>query len=226
MSAMNDDVRRDLDLGEDESLPWLETADEYDRDHGPSAGKVAGLVIAGLAVIALVFGGIYAFHNSDQTQSGNGELIAAQEGDYKVAPTDPQGKQFEGEGDAAFAASEGKSIESNAMPAKPAPPTPSAKSAQTPAAAGSSAAAGTTAPPSGTVLVQLAALGSKAAAEQQWSTLSSRYEYLKDMRHAVVAAQVEGRTVYRLSAVSSDRANATSLCTRIKGDGGSCLIVG
>ena len=172
--------------------------------------------------IAVIFGGIFAYHNNSQEQSGNGELIAAQEGDYKVAPEDPQGKQFEGEGDAAFAASEGKSRESNAMPAKPAPPEPKA----TPAAAASSAAAGANAPASGGVLVQLAALNSEAAAEQQWSKLSGQYEYLKDMRHRVVKAEVEGRTVYRLSAVSSDRSNANNLCNRIKSDGGSCLIAG
>ncbi|WP_187335806.1 SPOR domain-containing protein [Novosphingopyxis iocasae] len=219
---MTDDVRRDLDLGEDDSLPWLETADDYDKPDGPSTGKVVLLVVAGLALIAVIFGGIFAYHNNSQEQSGNGELIAAQEGDYKVAPEDPQGKQFEGEGDAAFAASEGKSRESNAMPAKPAPPEPKA----TPAAAASSAAAGANAPASGGVLVQLAALNSEAAAEQQWSKLSGQYEYLKDMRHRVVKAEVEGRTVYRLSAVSSDRANANTLCNRIKSDGGSCLIAG
>ena len=108
------------------------------------------------------------------------------------------------------------------MRAKAAPPQPAA----TPAAAASSAATGTNAPASGGVMVQLAALNSEAAAEQQWSKLSGQYEYLKDMRHRVVKAEVEGRTVFRLSAVSSDRASANTLCNRIKSDGGSCLIAG
>ena len=219
---MTDDVRRDLDLGEDDSLPWLETADDYDKPDGPGAGKIVLLVVAGLVLIAVVVGGIYAFNEGQQEQSGSGELIAAQEGNYKVAPEDPQGKQFEGEGDAAFAASEGKSRESNAVPAKAAPPEPKAS----PTATASSSAAGNSAPSSGGVLVQLAALNSEAAAEQQWSKLSGQYEYLKDLRHRIVKAEVEGRTVYRLSAVSSDRANANSLCNRIKSDGGSCLIAG
>ncbi|WP_420607817.1 SPOR domain-containing protein [Novosphingopyxis sp.] len=216
---MSDDVRRDLDLGDDDSLPWLETADEYDRSDGPSTGKVVGLVLAGLVVIALVIGGIYAFQSGENDSAGNGDLIAAQEGDYKVAPADPQGKIFEGEGDAAFAASEGKSRESNVVPAKAAAPP---KSTRTPAAAGKGTAP--VAPASGGVLVQLAALASETAAERQWTTLIGQYDYLKDMRHRVVSAQVEGRTVYRLSAVSSDRANADGLCQRIKSDGGSCLI--
>ncbi len=209
---MTDEARRDLDLGEDESLPWLETADDYDEPDGPSAGKVIGLVLGGLVLIALVVGAIYAFQSSNPASEGNGALIAAQEGDYKVAPEDPQGKTFEGEGDAAFAASEGKSRESNAVPAKATPKAavPSGKASDT----------------SGGVSVQLAALGSESAAEQQWSTLTGRYDYLKDMRHRVVAAQVDGSTVYRLSALSSDRAAATALCNRIKSDGGSCLITG
>lgn len=225
---MSDDIRHDLDLGEDDSLPWLETAEEYDRPDGPSAGKVAGLVIGALAVLALIFGGLYVFQNQTGGESGTGELIAAQEGDYKVAPDDPQGKQFEGEGDAAFAASEGKARESNAVPARAAPPAPK-PSVATAAAARPNASASTDAKPApatGGVLVQLAALASEIAAEQQWGTLTSRYEYLKDMRHRIVPAQVEGRTVHRLSAVSSDRANAVSLCERIKSDGGSCLIAG
>lgn len=207
---MTDEARRDLDLGEDESLPWLETADDYDEPDGPSAGKVIGLVLGGLVLIALVVGAIYAFQSSNPASEGNGELIAAQEGDYKVAPEDPQGKTFEGEGDAAFAASEGKSRESNAAPEPASKTGTSAKTADAP----------------GGVFVQLAALGSESAAEQQWSTLTGRYDYLKDMRHRVVAAQVDGNTVYRLSALSSDRAAATALCDRIKSDGGSCLITG
>ncbi len=234
---MTDEARRDLELGEDDSLPWLETADDYDQEDGPSAGKVIGLVLGGLLLLGLIAGGIYLLQMSGQRSRGSGELIAAQEGNYKVAPADPQGKTFEGEGDAAFAASEGKTRESNVMPAKAARPTANASgSAKVPSSSASSSTAGAqggakalAAAPAGDtggVLVQLAALGSETAAEQQWSALTGRYAYLKDMRHRVVAAQVEGRTVYRLSAVSSDKAKAGSLCAQIKSDGGNCLIVG
>ena len=222
---MSDEARQDLDLGEDDSLPWLETADDYEQSDGPAAGKVIGLVVAALVLLALVVGGIYLFQNRQGETGGNGELIAAQEGDYKVAPEDPQGKQFEGEGDAAFAASEGKSRESNAVPGK-AKSEAAASSGQAKAASSAQAGDADKAAATSGVSVQLAALGSEAAAEQQWNRLAAQFEYLKDMRHRIVAAQVEGRSVYRLSAISSSRAAADALCGRIKGDGGNCLITG
>jgi hypothetical protein len=107
-----------LGLDDPDRLPWLETADGYEYEESASPLKVAGLVLGGLALLAAIVGGIYWLQRNQSGGQGNGELIAAQEGDYKVAPSDREGKSFEGEGDAAFAASEGKKVDSKLDPAK------------------------------------------------------------------------------------------------------------
>ena len=103
-------------------LPWLETADE-DYDEGPSLGRVVGMVLVGLVVLAAVLGGIYWFKHR-APRAGNGDLIAAQDGDYKVKPDDPGGMKVAGEGDAAVAASGGAaggngSIAASSLPEAP-----------------------------------------------------------------------------------------------------------
>ena len=54
------------------------------------------------SVVAAVIFGIYWF-KQHQATDGNGALIAAQEGDYKVKPDDPGGMKVAGEGDTAIA---------------------------------------------------------------------------------------------------------------------------
>ena len=106
---MSDTTRDSLDLDDEERLPWLESADDYDDGEEYSPLRVALFVGAGLLLLVAIVGGIYWFQNRDGGGfDGTGELIAAQEGDYKVRPDDPQVRQFEGEGDASFAASEGQ----------------------------------------------------------------------------------------------------------------------
>ena len=61
---------------------------------------------SGWSLLAAVLGGIYWFKHR-APGPGNGDLIAAQEGDYKVKPDDPGGMKVAGEGDAAVAASGG-----------------------------------------------------------------------------------------------------------------------
>ena len=75
-------------------------------DEGPSLGPIVALVVIGLAVIAGGIFGIYWYKNR-RSQIGGGALIAAQPGDYKVKPDEPGGMKVEGEGDTAFATSEG-----------------------------------------------------------------------------------------------------------------------
>ena len=47
-----------LGLDDPDRLPWLETADGYEYDEGASPLKVAGMVLAGLALLAAIVGGI------------------------------------------------------------------------------------------------------------------------------------------------------------------------
>ena len=99
---MSDNNNDGLNLDDPDRLPWLETADGYEYDDGSSPLKIAGLVLGGLALLALIVGGIYYMQrNQTGAEGGNGELIAAQEGEYKVRPEEAGGKSFEGEGDAA-----------------------------------------------------------------------------------------------------------------------------
>ena len=55
---MTDDNRdEDLGLDDPDRLPWLETADGYEYEENASPLKVAGLVLAGLALLAAIVGG-------------------------------------------------------------------------------------------------------------------------------------------------------------------------
>ena len=213
---MSDTVNDGLGLDDPDRLPWLETADGYEYDQGASPLKVAGLVLGGLALLAAIVGGIYWLQrNQTGGAQGNGELIAAQEGNYKVAPDDREGKTFEGEGDSAFAASEGKKTGATiAVPAK----TDGAKAA-TPAASG-----GPT--PAGAVMVQLGAFSDTAKADQAWAAFGKRFGFLSGTNRKIAEATGEGgRKIFRLQAVTANAAAAQQLCAKLKAAGENCLIV-
>ncbi len=212
---MSDTVNDGLGLDDPDRLPWLETADGYEYDQGASPLKVAGLVLGGLALLAAIVGGIYWLQrNQTGGAQGNGELIAAQEGNYKVAPDDREGKTFEGEGDSAFAASEGKKTGATiAVPAK----TDGAK-ATTPAASGPT--------PAGAVMVQLGAFGDAAKADQAWAAFGKRFGFLSGTNRKIAEATGEGgRKIFRLQAVTANAAAAQQLCAKLKAAGENCLIV-
>ena len=216
------DSNRDEDLGLDDPdrLPWLETADGYEYEESASPLKVAGLVLAGLALLAAIVGGIYWIQRSQSDgASGNGELIAAQEGDYKVAPADREGKNFEGEGDAAFAASEGKKVEVTIDPAK-------AKAAAQPPQAPVAAPANSSAAPAGSGFVQLGAFSDSAKADQAWVAMGKRFGFLSGLNRRIAEGAAEGgRKVYRLQAVTANPAAAQQLCAKLKAAGENCMVV-
>lgn len=213
---MSDTVNDGLGLDDPDRLPWLETADGYEYDEGASPLKVAGLVLGGLALLAAIVGGIYWLQrNQTGAAQGNGELIAAQEGNYKVAPDDREGKTFEGEGDAAFAASEGKKTGATiAVPAKAADPRTVAVSAPS----------GPT--PAGAVMVQLGAFGDAAKADQAWAAFGKRFGFLSGTNRKIAEASGEGgRKIFRLQAVTANATAAQQLCAKLKAAGENCLIV-
>ncbi|MBK7162330.1 MAG: SPOR domain-containing protein [Sphingomonadales bacterium] len=217
---MTDDNRdEDLGLDDPDRLPWLETADGYEYEENASPLKVAGLVLAGLALLAAIVGGIYWLQrNQSDGASGNGELIAAQEGDYKVAPADREGKTFEGEGDSAFAASEGKKVGATIDPAK-------AKAVEAAPAAGA-APAKTGPAPAGAGFVQLGAFSDSAAADQAWAAMGKRFGFLSGLNRRIAEGAAEGgRKVYRLQAVTANPAAAQQLCAKLKAAGENCMVV-
>ncbi|HWT12493.1 MAG TPA: SPOR domain-containing protein, partial [Allosphingosinicella sp.] len=120
---MSDDARTE-ELGEEDRLPWLEAVEEEDEREGPSVAKLVGAILIGLVAIGLIVGGLFWLGNRDGAGgSGDGELIAAPEGDYKVRPDDPGGMNVAGEGDTAYAASEGAEpkgrLNTQAVPERP-----------------------------------------------------------------------------------------------------------
>lgn len=221
------DSNRDKDLGLDDPdrLPWLETADGYEYEESASPLKVAGLVLAGLALLAVIVGGIYwVQRNQSRGASGDGELIAAQEGDYKVAPADREGKNFEGEGDAAFAASEGKKVAVSIDPAKAkaAAQAPQLAPQQAPGAAPAKAGPA----PAGSGFVQLGAFSDSAKADQAWAAMGKRFGFLSGLSRRIAEGAAEGgRKVYRLQAVAANPAAAQQLCAKLKAAGENCMVV-
>jgi len=234
----------DMDLREEDRLPWLETV-EPDEERGASIGKVLALVVLGLAVLAAIIYGIYALQNR---QTADGQLIAAQDGDYKVKPDDPGGLKVKGEGDAAIATSAGKSgngsIDLSAMPEKPidgrrvtAPAKPSGTGgsnavAQVPASGGRLVAAkpvtvNRPAGPgsaSGGSLVQLGAYPSEAVANAAWNTFSKRFSYIAPLGKSVQPVATGGRTLYRLRVNAGSANQAADICGRLRVAGESCFV--
>ncbi|MFK7842561.1 MAG: SPOR domain-containing protein [Sphingorhabdus sp.] len=211
---MSDTTRESLDLDDEDRLPWLETAEDYDEDGEYSPVRVTLFVLAGVLLLGAIVGGIYWLQNRDGGGlDGNGELIAAQEGDYKVRPDDPQAKQFEGEGDASFAASEGE--ETPAQLGNP-------EQAEAPIRKSDAAP---TADAAGSVLIQLGAFSSAGLADSSWSGYARRFESIGSLPKKILPGSVDGGTIYRLNAVAPSREAAQQICNNLKAAGESCLVV-
>ena len=229
----------------EDRLPWLETV-EPDAADGPPLGRVLALVVLGLAVLAAIIYGVYKLQHRDV--SPDGELIAAQEGEYKVRPDDPGGLKVKGEGTTAVATSAGKTgggaIDLKAVPevpvdgrrAQPLParPTEGGRNAvaTVPASGGKLAAkpplaaAGATAPgaASGGSLVQLGAYPTEAVANAAWTNFSKRFGYLAALGKSVQPVASGGKTLYRLRVNAGGANQAADICGRLKVAGESCFV--
>jgi len=215
-------------LPDEDRLPWLEAVEEDGDGDGPSMAKLVGALVIGLLAIGLIVGGLFWLGNRNRP-GGNGEIIAAPEGDYKVRPADPGGLNVQGEGDTAIAASEGAqpqgqidtSRTAEAPVARPSGPpavqTPpaAAPAPARPAAPASAAAGGAT--------IQLGAFSSPAAATRAWTALSGRFRYLAPLGHGIVPVRAGDRTLYRLRASGPD---AAGVCRRLQAAGEVCSLVG
>ncbi|MGV2979100.1 SPOR domain-containing protein [Camelimonas sp. ID_303_24] len=72
--------------------------------------------------------------------------------------------------------------------------------------------------------VQLGAPGSEQEAKAMAASLKRKYGVLASHGTAVVKAQSNGRTIYRLRVPGLSRESATSLCQQLKSVGGSCFV--
>jgi hypothetical protein len=234
------DIRADDPALEDEDrLPWLEAVDEDEGSDGPGAAKLIAFVVIGLVAIGLIVGGLFWMGNrvgQSNAPGGEPEVIAAPEGDYKVKPDEPGGMKVEGEGDTAFAASEGANpngaINADAVPEAPVTETPKAAPAPAPSAPAAPAAPkpaakpapkpATAAPAAGGATIQLGAFSSQAGASNAWKALSSRFKYLAPLSQSVTSTAAGGKTLYRLRASGP---GAKDLCGRLRVAGESCVVV-
>ena len=226
------DVRGLDDPQDVDRLPWLEAVEEEDERAGPSAVKLIAAVVIGLVAIAVIVGGLFWVGNRSPDGGGTGEIIAAPEGDYKIRPADPGGMNVAGEGDTAFAASEGVEPKGNlnvdAVPEAPVRPAPS-PARQAPAGAPNQARPAPPAPrpapaaPSTSgATVQLGAFSTQSGATAAWRALSGRFRYLAPLSHSVIPVQAGERTLYRLRASGPD---AAGICRRLQVAGEDCTIV-
>jgi cell division septation protein DedD len=211
-----------LALGDEERLPWLESADDVDGEEEDSGnGRLIGFAVMGLLVLAALVGGIwYASSRNSVANNADGSLIEASKEPYKVAPKEPGGKTFAGTGDSSFKVSEGQKPSGNL--ANSASPTPAASPSAKPAAAASAAPAA--APATGGMGVQVGAFSSKAAAEAGWQKLIGNHEALKGLSHRVIEGKADIGTVYRLQAVAGDAAAADALCRKLQSGGLKCQV--
>jgi hypothetical protein len=225
------DIRADdaTPLDDEDRLPWLEAVDEDEGREGPSPLKLIAAVLIGLAAIGLVVSGLFWLGN----RGGAGEepeVIAAEEGDYKVRPDEPGGMQVQGAGDTSFAASEGAepkgTINVDAVPEIPVTKAPAAPATQAAPASKPAptqvAAAKAPAPAQAGPAIQLGAFSTQAGANNAWKALSARFKYLEPLSHSVIPVKVGNRTLYRLRASGPNSAN---LCGRLRVAGESCVTV-
>jgi len=248
MSETGQDNGRDdeeLEVGDEDRLPWLEAVEEDDGDRdGPSVAKLIAAIVIGLVAIGVIVGGLFWLGNRNQPGAGN-DIIAAPEGDYKVRPENPGGMNVSGEGEVAAAASAGQTPQGNLNLGTPETPVtqaphqapapqpiavPPAPIAQAPAPAPTRPAPAPARPApapapaaGGGATIQLGAFSSQAAANQAWANLSGRFRYLAPLSHNVVSVQVGGRTLYRLRASGAD---AAGVCRRLQVAGEACSTVG
>lgn len=133
---MTDFDRGRIGGGDEDRLPWLEPVEDEQPERGVAPGKLIAAVIVCLLALGLIVGGIFWLRQRSAAPmaSGDGDLIAAPKGDYKVPPVEPGGMNVAGEGDATFAASQGAPVDA-AIDISKQPETPVASGARAPAPA-------------------------------------------------------------------------------------------
>ena len=221
----------ELNLADTDSLPWLES-DAEDQDAG---GLDPSQIMLFAAALVLVFGAVVGglWYISNKAVGGNavadGGVIEAPAGPIKTRPDNPGGKEFAGTGSVAPVVGEGGTrpavVATADTPPLPDPVGAGAPKPTTtkPVPVAAATPAATPAAVSG-VGVQLAAYGTRARAEQGWSDISRRTEVLAGVKYRVVEGKVDIGTVYRLQAVTPNRAEAEKLCAALKADGLDCQI--
>lgn len=219
----------ELDLSEDDSLPWLES-DEDEDTGGFDWVQFGGFFVILLALLGAMVGGIWYLSKgaNDAEVVADGSTIEAPDGPYKVKPKDPGGKEFEGTGNVAPGVGEGQATDGKMADKSDGAGGEGSSGSQASGGsdgAGSNGSSGSQqASSSGGVGVQVGAYGSEKRAQQGWATLTASSAALEGVRYRIVKGQADIGTVYRLQAIASDRAAADKLCNALKADGLPCQV--
>ncbi|WP_281367443.1 SPOR domain-containing protein [Sphingomonas chungangi] len=108
---MSDSGRSMGGNADEDRLPWLEPVEDETAEEGVSAGRLIAGLVAALVILGCVVGGVYwlkqRVSGPVQTADGGPATIAAPAGPYKTKPAEEGGMQVKGQGDSAYAASEG-----------------------------------------------------------------------------------------------------------------------
>ena len=228
-------------LSDEDRLPWLEPVDEVGEAELGTPFRLIGFVLAALVLLAVAIAGIWWWQNREITPTGSGELIAAPAGPYKVKPDEEGGMKIEGQGDTAFATSQGAQVQGSMdlsavpetpverAPVVPAAPEPKASATSSVTEGGRLVAKALPAPvapegPAGAT-VQLGAFPSQDSAKKTWESMSKRFAYLTDRSQSIIKAEVNGKTFYRLRVATGSAAEAKDVCARLQVAGENCLVV-
>ncbi|MBO9714322.1 SPOR domain-containing protein [Sphingomonas sp.] len=221
-------------FGDDDRLPWLETVEEDYRE-GPSVGRILLLVVLVLAVVAAgVFG--FWWYQKQQGLSGNGELIAAPAGDYKI-PDNDAGQKFDGVGDVAtgndaaadgnVAMAEGPEAPVQGKTAPQATATPvtgtATASVAVPESAGTLEAKAPASAGSG-ALIQLGAFPDQQGADAAWQRLSGRFSQIAGLGKSIERGTANGKPVYRLRVNAGSNGQAKDICAKLSAAGERCYV--
>jgi hypothetical protein len=215
----------ELDLADTDSLPWLESDAEDDDAGGFDTGQLLGFAAALVLLLGAVVGGVWYLSNRSAGGDvvADGGVIAAPAGPIKERPADPGGKEFAGTGNVAPVVGEGGTRPAVVADTPPLP-SPSPVTKPTPIAGPAAGASPAPAANLSGVGVQLAAYGTRERAEQGWAEIARRSDQLAGVKHRVVEGRVDSGTVYRLQAVTANRAAADRLCAALKADGLDCQV--
>lgn len=108
---MSDSGRSMGGNADEDRLPWLEPVEDETVEEGVSAGRLIAGLVAALVILGCVVGGVYWLKQRvagpEVAANGGPATIAAPAGPYKTKPAEEGGMQVKGQGDSAYAASEG-----------------------------------------------------------------------------------------------------------------------
>ncbi len=200
---------------DDEQLPWLESAEDYEEP-GVDTGRIIGIALIGLVAVLAIVGGIWwgANRGAGPSAVADGSTIEAPDEPYKTKPEDPGGKTFAGTGDTSFKVGEGQKSEGRIAAPKPVPEPETTPAPDTGDAEAAKPGVG----------VQVGAYSNRAAAQAGWNTLRGRHEALSGVDHRIVQGKADIGVVYRLQALAGSVGEAEALCERLKADGASCQV--